>query len=63
MVRMTEHAIDSTGQKKESSPSLKKNYSAKTNDHKEVNIMESFHQVEVRRDVKVILTNGPADKL
>jgi len=60
---MLEHMIDSLGQKKESSSSLIKNYSPKPNDHKEVNIIESFNQVEVRGDAMVILTNGPAGKL
>jgi hypothetical protein len=60
---MIEHTTDSRGQKKESSSSLIRNFSPKPNDYKEVNIMESFHQVEVRGDVMVILTNGPADKL
>lgn len=62
-VSMIEHMIDSPGQKKESGASLIKSYSPKPNDHKEVNIMESFHQVEVRGDVVVILTNEPANKL
>ena len=63
IVSMIEHMIDSPLRKKEPSASLIKNYSAKPGDHKEVNIMGSFHQVEVRGDVLVFLTNGPAGKL
>ena len=62
-VTMIEYIMDSPRQKKESSASLIKNYSPKPNDHKEVNIMGWFHEVEVRGDVTVILTNGPAGKL
>lgn len=60
---MIEYIMDSPRQKKESSASLIKNYSPKPNDHKEINIMGWFHEVEVRGDVTVILTNGPAGKL
>ena len=60
---MIEYIMDSPRQKKESSASLIKNYSPKPNGHKEVNIMGWFHEVEVRGDVTVILTNGPAGKL
>ena len=63
IVSMIEHMIDSPLRKKESSASLIKNYSPKPNEQKEVNLMGSFHQVEVRGNVIVVLTNGPADKL